>query len=143
MQFVDLNRGMDIIDRDECMRLLATEEVGRLGVVLGGQPEIFPVNYVVDDGCVVFRTDEGSKLDGATRGSVVFEVDHLDRAAKSAWSVILHGRADPVTVYDSPDLQRRMSQVTLYPWAGTVKQHLVRIAANSVTGRRIHPRAGD
>jgi uncharacterized protein len=138
MQFIDLNSGMEIVERDECLRLLATEKVGRLGVVLGGQPEIFPVNYVVDDDCVMFRTDDGSKLVGAVRGPVVFEVDHFERTTKSAWSVVLHGRADVVTVYDSPAMRRRMSQVSLIPWTGTVKQHLVRIAPNSITGRRIH-----
>ncbi|HLY84458.1 MAG TPA: pyridoxamine 5'-phosphate oxidase family protein [Acidimicrobiales bacterium] len=137
MEYIDVNSGMEIVERDECLALLAGEEVGRLGVVFGGQPEIFPVNYVLDGDGVVFRTDAGTKLAGATGGPVVFEVDHLDRAAKSAWSVILHGRADQVTVFDSPELRQRMSQVSLYPWTSTAKPYLVRITPRLMTGRRI------
>jgi nitroimidazol reductase NimA-like FMN-containing flavoprotein (pyridoxamine 5'-phosphate oxidase superfamily) len=106
---IDVNTGVEVISRDECLALLADEEVGRLGVVIGGRPEIFPVNYVVDGDGVVFRSDAGSKLAGATGGPVVFEVDHLERATKSAWSVVLHGRADQVSVFDSPELRQRMS----------------------------------
>ena len=34
----------------------------------GGRPLIFPVNYVVDGKTIVFRTDEGAKLNGVTGG---------------------------------------------------------------------------
>ena len=140
MHYIDVNSGIEIVERDECLALLAGEEVGRLGVVFGGQPEIFPVNYVLDGDGVVFRTDAGTKLAGATGGPVVFEVDHLDRAAKSAWSVILHGHADQVTVFHSPELRQRMSQVSLYPWTRTAKPYLVRITPRLMTGRRIRRR---
>jgi uncharacterized protein len=145
VEYIDVHSGMEIVERDECLALLAGEEVGRMGVVIGGWPEIFPVNYVLDGDGVMFRTDAGSKLAGATGGPVVFEVDHVDRATKSAWSVILHGRADQVTVFHSPELRRRMSQVSLYPWTRTAKPYLVRITPRLMTGRRIRrrPDVGD
>ena len=110
MELLDLNSGLVIIERAECFDLLAREEVGRLAVVVGGRPEIFPVNYVVEGDGVVFRTDPGTKLAGAIRGPVAFEVDHLDRATRTAWSVILHGHAQQATAFDSPELPRPNGQ---------------------------------
>jgi nitroimidazol reductase NimA-like FMN-containing flavoprotein (pyridoxamine 5'-phosphate oxidase superfamily) len=139
VELVDLNTGMEVIPLGECMALLATEEVGRLGVVVGGQPEIFPVNYAVDGDGVVFRTDAGTKLAGATRGPVVFEVDHFERATRSAWSVIIHGRAEPVDSLTSPAIRERVGHLALYPWVEKSKPHLIRVTPTSVSGRRIRP----
>jgi nitroimidazol reductase NimA-like FMN-containing flavoprotein (pyridoxamine 5'-phosphate oxidase superfamily) len=120
--------------------LLAGEEVGRLGVVVGGRPEIFPVNFALDGDCVIFRTDPGTKLAAAIHDPVVFEVDRLDHATRSAWSVIIHGRADHVTAYGSPSLLHRTAHLDLYPWSGASKAYLLRIVPNTITGRRIQPR---
>ena len=49
----------------ECRNLLAERHLGRLALVDAQGPVIFPVNYVFDQGSVVFRTDPGTKLDGA------------------------------------------------------------------------------
>jgi uncharacterized protein len=136
---IDPRTGIEMLEREECFRLLRTQEVGRLGVVRGGFPAIFPVNYVVDEDGVVFRTDVGTKLEGATRGaSVVFEVDHLDASTRSGWSVIVNGPAQEITAFDSPELRERASRLALYPWSEHDTPHLVRISAASVTGRRIH-----
>jgi uncharacterized protein len=140
MNLIDPKTGIEVLERDECMRLLRTHEVGRLAVVVGGFPAIFPVNYVVDEDSVVFRTDTGTKLDGVTRGgSVVFEVDHLDSAARSGWSVILSGRAQEITKFDNPAVRERASLLALYPWSQHDKPHLVAISATTVTGRRVRP----
>jgi len=133
----DLNTGLAIIERQECFKLLADEEVGRLAVVVGGRPEIFPVNYVVHDDGIVFRTEPGTKMAAAIRGPVCFEVDHLEKGSRTAWSVILHGHAHPITPFDSPALRDRTANLALYPWTDTPKTHLIRISPTSVTGRRI------
>jgi Pyridoxamine 5'-phosphate oxidase len=67
MQLVDARTGIRWIEEPECLRLLAARQVGRLGFVLGGGPEVLPINYVLDGDAVVFATAEGSKLRGATR----------------------------------------------------------------------------
>jgi hypothetical protein len=140
MQLTDLNSGLEVIDRAECLRLLAGEEVGRLGVVAGGRPEIFPINFALDGDSVIFRTDPGTKLAAAIRGPVVFEVDRLDEATHSAWSVIIHGRADHVTAYGSPGLLHRTAHLAGNPWSGISREHVLRIVPTTVTGRRIRPR---
>lgn len=61
-----------------CWELLRQAVVGRLAVVVDGGPEIFPVNYLVDHGSIIFRTAEGTKLANAIDGPVAFEVDDYD-----------------------------------------------------------------
>jgi nitroimidazol reductase NimA-like FMN-containing flavoprotein (pyridoxamine 5'-phosphate oxidase superfamily) len=62
-----------VLPRDECIRLLATNELslGRVAFVDQGRPVVLPVNYRVRDSAVIFRTDAGSKLDAATKGNWV------------------------------------------------------------------------
>ena len=50
------------LDARECWAALRTADVGRLALVVDGRPEIFPVNFVVDHGTILFRTATGSKL---------------------------------------------------------------------------------
>lgn len=60
----------------ECLELLASRVAGRVALVVAGEARVFPVNYLLDGGGIVFRTDEGSKLDAARTGAVgTFEVD--------------------------------------------------------------------
>jgi hypothetical protein len=136
----DLNTGLLTLDRTTCMELLATEQLGRLVLVIGGRPEIFPVNYAVDGDGIIFRTERGTKLSGAAIAPVLFEVDHLDPADGSAWSVILRGRCGLVGDYDSPMLRGQISGQPRYPWAGGDKPYVLRIQPTSVTGRRIASR---
>jgi uncharacterized protein len=66
---------------------------------------IFPVNYVFDQDLVVFRTDPGAKLDAATAWeSVAFEVDAVDEATRTGWSVVVRGTLADIT--DPAHLER-------------------------------------
>ncbi|MGQ0432535.1 MAG: pyridoxamine 5'-phosphate oxidase family protein, partial [Microthrixaceae bacterium] len=60
MRMIDDRTGLEVLAQDECLRLLHKQGVGRVAVVAGGRPMIFPVNYVVDGRTIVFRTDEGT-----------------------------------------------------------------------------------
>ena len=80
-----------------CWALLRSQEVGRLAVSIADRPEIFPVNYVVDHGTVVFRTAEGTKLAGAVQGdAVAFEADGYEPDTGEAWSVVVKGHAEEI-----------------------------------------------
>ena len=54
------------LDNHECWRLLRGVSVGRLAVWVDDHPDIFPINYKVDHGTLVFRTADGTKLQAAT-----------------------------------------------------------------------------
>ena len=126
---------MQTLGDAECRRLLAERHLGRLAIPDFGGPVIFPVNYIFDRDLVVFRTDPGSKLDAAIeRESVAFEVDAVDEATRTGWSVVVRGTVAEVT--DPLDLAR-LRALPLYPWAPGEKTRYVRVRPRSVTGRRI------
>jgi nitroimidazol reductase NimA-like FMN-containing flavoprotein (pyridoxamine 5'-phosphate oxidase superfamily) len=134
---IDAATGLQVIAREDCVRLLATQEVGRLAMVDGGRPHLVPVNYAMDGECVVFRSFPGTKIARLGRSSVAFEVDELDRTARRGWSVVVHGRAEEVTAWDSADTRARVAGLDLLPWADGDKPHFVRIVPQTITGRRI------
>ncbi len=45
MKRVDTGTGIECLSREECLHLLATDEVGRLAIAVGNAPSVFPVNY--------------------------------------------------------------------------------------------------
>ncbi|HEY0167270.1 MAG TPA: pyridoxamine 5'-phosphate oxidase family protein [Jatrophihabitans sp.] len=119
---------------DACWALLRAVETGRLGLVVNGEPDIFPVTFLVDHGTVVFRTAPGTKLTAALNGPrVAFEADGVDAAAGQAWSVVAKGRAEEVTqLHELLDT----TALPLFPWHTSPKHHLIRIVVDEVTGRR-------
>jgi uncharacterized protein len=123
------------LTKSECFELLAGEQLGRVAVVDDLGPVVFPVNFVLDRQMVVLRTDAGTKLDAALRGSrVAFEVDGTDAAARTGWSVVVRGEAVEVT---GPAELARLRTRRLAPWAPGAKTHYVRILPARLTGRRI------
>ncbi|MDT5338667.1 MAG: uncharacterized protein QOD90_4172 [Mycobacterium sp.] len=120
------------LSEDECWYLLASRTLGRLATVVAGQPEIFPVNFLVQRPTVLFRTAEGRKLLSAVIDErVAFEVD--DHDFEVGWSVVVKGRADVMS--DSADLEMA-ERAQLLSWTPSVKQHYVRIRVAEITGRR-------
>jgi nitroimidazol reductase NimA-like FMN-containing flavoprotein (pyridoxamine 5'-phosphate oxidase superfamily) len=139
MTAVDPRTGIEVLDRDECLQLLATETVGRVVVVDHGSPHIVPVNYALDGDAVVFRTAIGTKFDAASRSDVAFEVDAFDSIDRRGWSVVVHGWAQEVTAYDDLALLARVNALAIEQWATFEKPHILRIVSTSITGRRVAP----
>ena len=95
------------IDPLECADLLAASTFGRLGVIVEGRPEIFPVNHVYDrqTGCVAFPTNARTKLHAALDWPwVAFEVDGVQPDGRGGWSVLVVGSAEVIT--DPEDIAR-------------------------------------
>jgi uncharacterized protein len=122
---------------DECHELLATKDVGRLAVVVGGYPEVFPVNYTVARDRVVIRTDPGAKLAHARFERVCFEVDELDMARRTGWSVLVRGIVHELTEGDRHAEELDVAAARIRPWAGGAKAHTLVVTPVQVTGRRI------
>jgi nitroimidazol reductase NimA-like FMN-containing flavoprotein (pyridoxamine 5'-phosphate oxidase superfamily) len=135
---IDARTGLEVLDHDECVRLLASDEVGRLALVDGGAPVVFPVNYRLDGEAIVFRTAPGTKLAIAARGPVAFEVDAFDRTARTGWSVLATGRLEEVTHFDPPTFER-VRDLPVESWAGGERAHWMRLVPSRITGRRIVP----
>ena len=138
----DPNVDVDLehLDRAECLRLLATVTVGRLGLVVDGRPEVLPVNYAVDDQTVVFRTAEGTVLTQAAMQVVAFEADQIDDATHTGWSVMAQGVAQDVS--DAIDTtSERLRALELVSWAPGRRHRWFRLDADRLTGRRLAPHA--
>jgi len=122
------------LSSEDCLALLASQQVGRLAVAIRDRPDIFPVNYVVDRACVVFRTAEGTKLAAAVLGrGVAFEIDGVDASQGEAWSVIVKGHA--VELQGMEELFDATA-LPLFPWHASPKHRFVKIEPVQLTGRR-------
>lgn len=112
--------GLEILDTEECMRLLESATLGRIGFTSGALPTVLPVNFKVDSGRILVHTTRGSRLDAALKDAVVaFETDDLDPVEHSGWSVAVTGMAtelDPGTLAISVDLISGRRSTTNAPW---------------------------
>lgn len=76
---------------DECHRLLARHNVGRLALTHQNRVDIFPIHYVHDDGWLYCRTAVGTKIEMAAHNRwVAFEVDEV-RGTFDWESVVVKG----------------------------------------------------
>lgn len=127
---------LKVLSPDECRRLLAEHRVGRLGIVVGGKPLIFPVNYAFHDDRVVFRTDPGVKLRHAPLRRVAFEIDSYDETTRTGWSVLVQGSTYEIT-RAIDDQSEELLGLPVTPFAPGEKAHWIGIVAHTITGRRI------
>jgi nitroimidazol reductase NimA-like FMN-containing flavoprotein (pyridoxamine 5'-phosphate oxidase superfamily) len=137
MRMVSRHSGIEIIDPDECRRLLAQDVIGRVAVVIGATPMILPVNYVLDGEDIVIRTMPGSRLD-VGQGHASFEVDSFDRETQSGWSVLVTGHLEEVIWYNTEDMERVQS-LPVQPWASGERNLWLRLRPGFVAGRVIRP----
>lgn len=130
---------LEELSESECWSLLRTVGIGRLATPTArGGVEIFPVNHVVDQGSLVFRTAMGTKLTAALDASeVAFEADNaasnVGAQDDDPWSVVVHGTADLISrdtdLFDTFEL-------ALHPWHLSNKPYFVRLVPTVVSGRR-------
>ncbi len=123
-------RTLETLDESECRYLMRWEAVGRVAFDDGQDaPAVLPVNFVVADDAIVFRTEAGlaERLVGR---AVSFQVDRTDDYRRVGWSVLVRGHAQVVDEQTRAGLQ-------IEPWAPGNREAHVRIVATSTTGRRL------
>ena len=119
------------LNEPEMWALLDKTPMGRLAVAAAGELDIFPVNYIVDDGSLLFRTAAGTKLVELTVNAMVaFEIDGYDDT--TAWSVVVKGSAARLDHQAEID---RADTLPLTPWIPTLKYTYVRVKPTSLSGR--------
>jgi len=122
---------ISVLDDSEAWNLLSSVALGRLVTSFGGLLEIFPVNFVVQNGGVLFRTAEGTKLFTTVMNEkVLFEAD--DHTADEGWSVIVRGTA---RMLNSADEIHEAEQAGLIPWVATEKLRFVRVTPSEISAR--------
>jgi len=85
------------LNEEHCWQYLQVHQLGRLAIVIGGRPQIFPVNYAVGEKAIVFRTEPGSKLAHGPGSVACFEIDGYDPHAREGWSVTAVGPLEEIT----------------------------------------------
>jgi nitroimidazol reductase NimA-like FMN-containing flavoprotein (pyridoxamine 5'-phosphate oxidase superfamily) len=131
---VDRN-GLEVLDRAECLRLLALTTIGRIGFTSGALPTVLPMNFHLSGERILVRTGRGSKLDAALQNAVVaFETDDFDPIYHSGWSVAVTGVASVVT--DQGELEEAY-RMPIARWAPVGEEAVLAISTEFVSGRRI------
>jgi len=134
---IDRRTGLEVLDREGCFALLRMRSLARIGVVVDGQPLVFPVNFALDGEGIVFRTEPGTMLSGVRHGPVAFECDGTDDPSlHTAWSILATGPA--IEVSNPVDLEH-LHRLPLGPWCPGPLSIWLRMEPTTLTGRRIRP----
>jgi uncharacterized protein len=129
--------GLEVIDLEECLTLLASRPYGRIAYRDAGAPSIVPVNHLVDGSTIVLRSLDGGKLGAAIfERPVAFELDDLDFTTRSGWSVVVRGRAEIVDDADAASYDKWLDSWAVRDGARTT---WVRVLADEISGRRLVP----
>ena len=124
------------LSSNECLMLMASVPAGRIIYTRRALPAVELVNFALDRGDIVIRTDRSGKLAAAARGAVVaFEADQLDLATQSGWSVTAIGPSREVT--DPAEIDR-LREIGLSSWAPGAREHFIRISPQLMNGTYLH-----
>lgn len=127
--------GLEVLDRDECLRLLGSATIGRIGITIDALPVVLPINFGLVGDRILFRTGIGTKLNAATSNAIVsFEVDDFDPMSHTGWSVVVTGAAREVT-----EIERvaALQSARIPRWAPAGDACIVEIDTTRISGRRI------
>ena len=129
---------LESLSKEECLELLKGAKYGRVTVVTGeGRPQIFPVNYEVRNGTIVFVTGSAVVQARAPLGHVAFEVDHVDLSSHEGWDVVVSGVGAEITdAVDDRSVLARSHRLDV--WAPGMKEHWISIVKPRFSGRRLY-----
>jgi len=123
---------MATLDPGECLQLLSLHDIGRIALIDGSYPVVFPVNYrltaLSGRAVIALRTREGGALDHLD-APVGFQIDGVSPGHDAGWSVLVRGRlaeAAPTAGFDPrpiPDDERDAWRI---------------IVPAAISGRRLH-----
>lgn len=121
---------------EQCWELLESRNTGRLGYEDGGRILIFPVNYLVHEHAIYFRTAVDGAIGRATPSpSASFEIDTANPERSGGWSVLASGPAEHVE--DPAKLKFLWGRVMPEPWGAGLRDLFVCIRPTTITGRSV------
>ena len=136
-----LLEGVEVLGEAEALALAASVPIGRVAYSRYALPAVHVVNFAFDGRDVIFRTRKGAKFGAAVADTVIaFEVDRIDEATQSGWTVTLIGRSRLVTAKAE---QERLAMLGITPWAQGDRDWYIRILTQTVTGRRVCSQGSD
>jgi nitroimidazol reductase NimA-like FMN-containing flavoprotein (pyridoxamine 5'-phosphate oxidase superfamily) len=131
----------------QCRELLGSGVLGRVAFRDSEGLSVIPVNYSIVNEAVIFRTSAYSTLaqipqteshDGGRGYDIAFEVDHLEPASRTGWSVLARGHAELVDDEDELAVIKRTWDPE--PWASGSRPVYIRLRFKQLTGRRLGER---
>jgi nitroimidazol reductase NimA-like FMN-containing flavoprotein (pyridoxamine 5'-phosphate oxidase superfamily) len=132
---------LQTLDEAECLRLISPGGIGRLAYSGRYGLTVLPVNYMLHDGAIVFRTAQESPTGedlqtgiAHAEYQVAFEIDDIDDAAREGWSVLIQGPAHHMA---SEAEQASVRASGVEPWPAGSREHAIRITPARITGRRL------
>ena len=130
------------LSEERCRELLSSRHEGRIAWTAADGPQLLPVSYTLHEGQVAFRTSPYGVLSQLRAPTLVaFEIDDIQPATGVGWSVLVRGRAAPVT--GSLALAALWADDELVPWATGTRTLVVLIEEHAISGRAVQaPRAG-
>jgi uncharacterized protein len=131
----ELGTALIELDREECLELLTAKSVGRIAYAADYGARILPVNYVLADDSIIFRTvPNGEIFHHALNSLCAFEIDDTDEFFESGWSVVAIGRLELAT---GDDFDHMRYAKFPQPWATGSRYMFVRLPCTQVSGRRV------
>lgn len=128
---------LERLSRYDCWQLVSAQAArDAIARVVWTGPDgmaIVPMNYTVADGFLWFQTTPTSRL--ALEGcdhEVLVEVDHIDTATHTGWSVVVSGVAKAMSTSDDPGILGNLAV-----WPRGPHEILLRVAPDEITGRRL------
>lgn len=131
---------VEALDRATCWGLAHSVPLGRVAMIRRRHPIILPVNFVVADTRIVYRTASGTDLAPYQNAEdVAFEIDGIDEERRLGWSVLIVGRA--TVLRDADEIARLAGR--LETWAPGDRDLVVQIRPQEITGRQVVRTSGE
>ena len=119
-----MNNPIIILSAEESLERISAESLGRIVVRRKDEMDIFPVNFVVAEGVIYFRTAEGNKGVGSAR--------HQVRVSASSW-------VDEYGHPEDPAFQMALSQLSPYHNLSDGSAYPPALITTSLSDDRVHP----
>lgn len=134
--FHGAERGSEDLSEEQCWSLLMARNTGRIAFVAESRILVLPVHYLVHEREIFFRTAEDGIIGNALVGAAAsFQIDEVDPALLSGWSVLASGPAEHVE--DKELLTTLWGQAMEQPWMTGMRNLFIRVTPSIVTGRRV------
>ena len=131
---VDRN-GLEVLERAECLQLLATSKIGRLAYSRGGTLAVIPVNVACADDRMLFRLGTGAALAAVyDKQLLTLEVDAIDLDTWCGWSINIVGAPEEIPAA----LAGTVGQ-GLRSWLRPESTRLFSLRTDHLEGRRLAP----
>lgn len=127
---------VESLEASECWRLVGDEGVGRVGFAGDGRLRVVPTRYDAAGRTAYFRAlTFGELARGVHDRPASLQVDDIDHATFTGWSVVMSGKAHRVV--DAVTIASLWSLGRPQPWTPGPDTQWIALAVESIEGQRV------